>query len=411
MKKIVFAIGLVIVLQYTTKAQEVVVIKKSIKDTTQPLVVIDGVISEQAKVNDISPNDIKSINVLKGANAKDKYGVKGENGVIEITSKKKAKAGKLDSTENMTVVINGDQVTINGVPADKNDPRIVRRGKVTVVGGKNGQTITVKGDTITKEDIEIEELADEPDDLLAPPPPPLPMNAAFLGVMTKAAEDNKGAVINTVSEASPAEKAGLKANDIITKLNDKVIDGPKSLYDAVGTYKVDEKVNITYLRDGKEKKTTAVLTKNKAAENQNTFTFKTPNGDSQIFRKGFRIRPDQNFSFEMPEIPGLDGLSGRLDGLTGRFNKKPKLGISIEDLESGVGVKVKAVTEASPAEKAGFKVGDIIIQLDDNKVSDVNDLKWEYIQDGQTLKFTVQRGADKKTIEVKIPKKLKTADL
>jgi serine protease Do len=121
-------------------------------------------------------------------------------------------------------------------------------------------------------------------------------------------------------------------------------------------------------------------------------------------RRGFRISPNQNFNFEMPQMPGLDGL-------TRQFNRKPKLGISIEDLETGEGVKIKSVTAGTPAEKAGLKANDIIVQFDDKKVTDVSDLSWEYIQEGQTLKFTVQRGSEKKNIEVKIPKKLKTADL
>ncbi len=405
MKKIVLGLSLLVLLQYNANAQEVVVIKRDSKDTTKPMIIIDGVVTDQSKMNDISPNDIQSVNVLKGTNAKDKYGAKAENGVIEITSKKKAKAGKIDSTENMTVVINGDQVTINGVPADKNDPRIIRRGKVIITkGSKGGETINIKGDTVIANDIEIEDIEGDPSDMFAPPPPP--MNSAFLGVMSQAAENNKGAAINSVSEGSPAEKAGLKEKDVITKLNDKSIDGPKSLYEAVGEYKVDDKVTITYLRDGKEKKTTAVLAKNKAIANENTFILRTPNGNTNqnTFRRGFRITPGQNFNFEMPEIPGLDGL-------TGQFNRKPKLGISIEDLENGEGVKVKTVNEASPADKAGFKANDIIIQFDDKKINDVNDLKWEYIQEGQVLKFTIQRGGEKKNIEVKIPKKIKTADL
>lgn len=402
MKKILFALCLIFIIQSSLHAQEVVVIKKN-KDTTKPLIVIDGIINNQVNINDIAPSDIQSINVLKGNNAKDKYGNQGENGVIEITSKKKVKAGKLDSATNMVVVINGDKVTINGVPADLNDPRIMRRGKMKIrKGGNNGETITINGDTVTKTDIEIEDIENEPEDLFAPPPPP--MNTAFLGVMTQAAENVSGALINSVSEGSPAEKSGLKEKDIITKLNEKTIDGPKTLYDAVGNFKVDDKVTITYLREGKEKKTTAVLAKNKAVASENNFTLRTPNGNNSIFRKGFRISPDQNFSFEMPSIPGLDGL-------TNKMNRKPKLGISIEDLENGDGVKIKTVNTGSPAEKAGLKANDIIIQYDDKKVKDVNDLKWEYLQEGQSLQFIVQRGSDKKTIEVKIPKKLKTADL
>lgn len=407
MKKIMLGMSLLVIMQCTLNAQEVV-IRKDSKDTTKPMVVVDGVVTDQSKLNSMSPNDIQSVNVLKGKLAKDKYGEQGSNGVIEITSKKKAKAGKLESTENMTVVINGDQVTINGVPADKNDPRIIRRGKVIITkGDKGGETIIINGDSGKSNNIELEEIELGAEDMIAPPPPPPPppMNAAFLGVMTEAAENTKGAIINSVSDASPAQKAGLKEKDIITKLNDKIIDGPNTLYEAVGEFKPEEKVNITYLREGKEKKTTAVLEKNKNVASNNNIYFNAPNGMMpNNLRRGFKISPDQDFNFEMPELRSLDGL-------TGQFNRKPKLGISIEDLETGEGVKVKSVNEASPAEKAGFKANDIIVMFDDKKVIDVSDLKWEFIKEGQTLKFTVQRGGESKNIEVKIPKKLKTADL
>ena len=399
--------SLLVMMQCTLNAQEVV-IRKDSKDTTKPMVVVDGVVTDQSKLNSMSPNDIQSVNVLKGKLAKDKYGEQGSNGVIEITSKKKAKAGKLESTENMTVVINGDQVTINGVPADKNDPRIIRRGKVIITkGDKGGETIIINSDSGRSNNIELEEIELGAEDMIAPPPPPPPppMNAAFLGVMTEAAENTKGAIINSVSDASPAQKAGLKEKDIITKLNDKIIDGPNTLYEAVGEFKPEEKVNITYLREGKEKKTTAVLEKNKNVASNNNIYFNAPNGMMpNNLRRGFKISPDQDFNFEMPELRSLDGL-------TGQFNRKPKLGISIEDLETGEGVKVKSVNDASPAEKAGFKANDIIVMFDDKKVTDVSDLKWEFIKEGQTLKFTVQRGGESKNIEVKIPKKLKTADL
>jgi len=54
----------------------------------KPLIVIDGVITSEMNMNDIKPNDIKSMNILKGENAKAKYGEKGASGVLEITTKK-----------------------------------------------------------------------------------------------------------------------------------------------------------------------------------------------------------------------------------------------------------------------------------------------------------------------------------
>ena len=57
----------------------------------QPLVVIDGVIqSSITKVDMIDPNTIQSISVLKDASATARYGSRGANGVILITTMEKA---------------------------------------------------------------------------------------------------------------------------------------------------------------------------------------------------------------------------------------------------------------------------------------------------------------------------------
>lgn len=55
----------------------------------EPLFVVNGKVVED--VSDMEPNNIDRINVLKGETAIEKYGDKGEDGVIEITTKDKAK--------------------------------------------------------------------------------------------------------------------------------------------------------------------------------------------------------------------------------------------------------------------------------------------------------------------------------
>ena len=52
------------------------------------LFVIDGKIATNEKANKVDPKSIESINILKGEKAIKKYGDKGKNGVIEITTKK-----------------------------------------------------------------------------------------------------------------------------------------------------------------------------------------------------------------------------------------------------------------------------------------------------------------------------------
>jgi TonB-dependent SusC/RagA subfamily outer membrane receptor len=72
----------------TPKDQAKIVLKPSSGDKIKPLIVIDGVITSEINLNDLNPNNIQSMNVLKGENAKAKYGEKGASGVIEITTKK-----------------------------------------------------------------------------------------------------------------------------------------------------------------------------------------------------------------------------------------------------------------------------------------------------------------------------------
>jgi TonB-dependent starch-binding outer membrane protein SusC len=66
---------------------------------SQPLVVIDGVLG--ASLDNVDPNDIESINVLKDGSAAAIYGSRGSSGVILVTTKRGSKkAGGLSVTYN-----------------------------------------------------------------------------------------------------------------------------------------------------------------------------------------------------------------------------------------------------------------------------------------------------------------------
>ena len=387
MKKIFLGMVFFTTTALATQAQEVVVIKKSSKDSAnKPLVVIDGVITPNKDMNELSPNDIQSMNVLKGASAKVKYGEKGENGVIEITTKSSSKptnkmgktiVGFEIDTTNLSITVDGDQVMLNGEKVDPRDPRLKKIKRINVLGGLNSKTI--KGLIL---------------DPLAPEAPPAPMNKAFLGVSTETSSE--GALVVEVSPESPAAKAGLAEDDIITQVNKDPIKKQSDLYAAIGKYKEGDKVIIEYLRDGKKNKKEIVLAKNKMEARTEVYEF-VPDNFNQNFNKNIRK------GYALPNLPNLDEIFVN--------TKKPKLGISIEDLEEGNGVKITAVNEASPASKAGLKIGDIITSIDKHEVNEVNDIKWQNFDAGQTLKLSIMRNKEVKTIEVKIPKKINSADL
>lgn len=64
---------------------------------------------------------------------------------------------------------------------------------------------------------------------------------------------------NAVTPNGPADKAGLERGDVITKINNEVVGKQGALSSILGEYRPGDKINITYIRDGKEVVTSAKL--------------------------------------------------------------------------------------------------------------------------------------------------------
>jgi serine protease Do len=215
-------------------------------------------------------------------------------------------------------------------------------------------------------------------------------NRAMLGVNTEKTEE--GVKINSVTKESAAEKIGLKKGDVITKIDETKIESPDELSEAIHNHKPADKVVVTYLRDNKEQKATAELTKWKG-EN-----FKMDLGDMK-------------FDKVMPKLKTVPGTTygQNWTWTTGG----PKLGLSVQDSDDGKGVKVIEVDEESTAAKAGVKQEDIITEVDGKAINSTDDMV-KIIKESKekaSIMVKLQRGGKTQNIEVKMPKKIKTANL
>ncbi|UCE66972.1 MAG: PDZ domain-containing protein [Candidatus Zixiibacteriota bacterium] len=84
----------------------------------------------------------------------------------------------------------------------------------------------------------------------------------FLGINQKNLTDEQkrennidgGIMVTDVVDDSPADKAGLREDDIIVKIDGKSIEGIGDLYSTIRSHKPGDRVNITYIRDGKTKR-------------------------------------------------------------------------------------------------------------------------------------------------------------
>lgn len=215
---------------------------------------------------------------------------------------------------------------------------------------------------------------------------------AMLGVVT--AEDERGARINDVSKESGAEKAGLKKGDIITRINDADIKNAGDVTEQVRKHKPGDKVTVVVLRDGKEQKLVAELTKWKGLK---------------INAQNFRVMmPSRVTPFEPNDRIELRDFNFEMEGFG-----RPRMGISVQDSEDGKGVVVQDVDEESNAAKAGIKEGDIITRFNDTEINDVTVLRRELAanKDKVSAKIKLLRNGKEQTVDVKMPRKLRSADL
>lgn len=295
----------------------------------------------------------------------------------EIVIKRK----NADKNAKVTIEIKDDQVLVDGKPLDSYDNEDVSVRKRNI----NRYRLNAPGSPFRFDD---GNWSMENEDMMNGG------NRAFLGVTTEGT--SSGVRVTSVSENSAAAKAGLKKDDIITKVNDKAVSDHEELSATIAEFKPDDKVTITYKRDGKENKTTATLGKRR---------------DPMV---AGMPRPPMPPNAPIPPMPPMvfnfdDGEMGDIM----QFHNKPRLGLKVQDTEDGKGVKVLDVEEGSAADKAGIKENDVITSFEGKDVSSAGDLAKASrdAKDKSALKVQLNRNGKPQTIEVKVPKKLRTANL
>lgn len=298
---------------------------------------------------------------------------------------------KGDKKDKVVVEINNDKITINGKPIED-----YKEGEIKVItnnlkdmesltfstGSGNAFVLTPDGNRV---------LFSTEDD-----------NRAMLGVSTE--KDENGVKVNNVTEKSAAEKIGLKEGDVITKVGDTKIDNPDDLTKVITSHKPGDKVTVTWLRDKKEQKAMAELSRWTGFGNVSPMeVFKMDKLSRDVKQYMPQLREMQRH--KTLETPFAQGWNWSGNG--------PKLGLSVQDTDDGKGVKVIEVDDESNAAKAGLKEEDLITEIDGKTVNSTDETVKIIKESKEKTSIMVKllRGGKTMNIEVRMPRKIKTADL
>ncbi|HKL51836.1 MAG TPA: DegQ family serine endoprotease [Wenzhouxiangellaceae bacterium] len=159
-----------------------------------------------------------------------------------------------------------------------------------------------------------------------------------------------GAVVTEVEPDSAADEAGLRAGDVIVRLDRRAVAGSQQLRNIEGLLAVGREVVIEYLRNGKTRETRAMLSEDL---------------DSRI--SGQR-------------------LDNRLEGVVlvrvpDRYAQRGVRGAVVED-----------VRRNTPAWEAGLREGDLIVAVNREAVRNLGDLRRQFpVRGGRELALEIRR--------------------
>jgi len=190
----------------------------------------------------------------------------------------------------------------------------------------------------------------------------------------------RGAGITSIVKDSPAEKAGLKKDDVILRFDGETVTSVRKLNRLVSEVAPDQTVRLGISRSGSEQEVAVTIGKRK--DSMDAFN-KLPGLTGKL--EGFEglVAPGA------PGAPGArvwkwEGPDSGNDGFAFAFGNSRRIGVSTTQLTKqlaeffgvadGKGVLVTSVGDDSPAAKAGIRAGDVITAVDGEKIEDGGDL-------------------------------------
>jgi C-terminal processing protease CtpA/Prc len=210
----------------------------------------------------------------------------------------------------------------------------------------------------------------------------------------------RGALLGKVMPDSPAAKAGLKQDDVVTEINGQRIEGTAQFRRMIHEIPAGRTAQLTVWRDGRSQAISVTIGKS------------DPRGSMAM-----SMAMPGSFAFTLPEVRELPDTAelGDVQDFALFRSAQPRLGIDAENLEGdfgnyfgapdGEGVLVRSVFENTPAAKAGLKAGDVITAVNGDRIRSISELREKLIADKETksLKLGLLRNKAELSVNVEVP--------
>ena len=215
--------------------------------------------------------------------------------------------------------------------------------------------------------------------------PAVAQQSGWLGVSIADQKDG-GAIVRSVEPNSPAERAGLRQNDVIVEYNKENVFGVQQLTRLIRETPVGRTVEMKIRRDNRDQTLQVTTESGRGLDALGNIHVDLPNVAvimDQARRNASRVQVTTSF---VQSGIRVEQMTDQLRDFFGVF--------------SNLGVLVSSVEAGSPAEKAGLKPGDVITAVDGRSVRGPSDFSRE--MRAANGKGTLKIVRDKQERELKV---------
>jgi serine protease Do len=203
----------------------------------------------------------------------------------------------------------------------------------------------------------------------------------------------QGVLVESVTEDGPAERAGIKAGDVLLEFDGERVRSVRQFTRLVQETPPGRKVQASLARDGQKVNVTI------EPRESNAFG---------VFR-GFPEPPERAGRRSVPEPPMPPGMPSLPEIQSFAWRSSNGLGIGVTDLSNQLaeyfgtkdGVLVTSVTDNSAGAKAGLKAGDVITSVNGNEITQAADLRRRIQRLDVGDEFTLGVTRDRKSLTLK----------
>ena len=211
-----------------------------------------------------------------------------------------------------------------------------------------------------------------------------------------------GVLISDLEDGGPADEAGLRRGDIIIRINGRSMNSTNEVAQRVGGSDPGSKMSISVWRSGREKSVQVVLGSRPEFDDRNRRRI-VIRGDGDDGEWEW-IGPDMSQLRELENLRDHVWIMGSGRGLLGVRTQdlNPELG-SYFKVPDGKGVLVTEVLDDTPAQEAGMRAGDVILQVNGENVTDTSELREELREsEDEEVAIVIMREGSRYTINAEI---------